>query len=186
MIVVLVRQKDDVSVEHYYRCDVFYHAIDFQLEELHTRFNDDAVELLNFSSALEPKNNFKLFDIDRICTLATTYYPADFDQQDMYYLRLQLQHYKIDVINHENFQHLLTISELCQKLVETTKAEQYSMIYMLICLVLTLTVSTTTTERVFSAMKIVKTVLRNRIKEDYLRDSMIINIERESLLKVLI
>ena len=165
MIVVLVRQKDDVSVEHYYRCDVFYHAIDFQLEELHTRFNDDAVELLNFSSALEPKNNFKLFDIDRICTLATTYYPADFDQQDMYYLRLQLQHYKIDVINHEKFQHLSTIFELCQKLAETTKIEQYSMIYMLICLVLTLPISTATTERVFSTMKTVKTALRNRMKK---------------------
>ncbi|WOH12200.1 hypothetical protein DCAR_0831700 [Daucus carota subsp. sativus] len=37
----------------------------------------------------------------------------------------------------------------------------------------------TTTERVFSAMKLMKTGLRNKMEEEYLRDSMLINIERE-------
>ena len=53
------------------------------------------------------------------------------------------------------------------------------MIYRLICLVLTLPVFTATTERAFSAMKIVKTVLRNKMDVEYLRDFMLINIERE-------
>ena len=97
----------------------------------------------------------------------------------MYHLRLQLDHYKIDVLRHEKFQNLSTISELCLLLVDTGKAAHYSLIYRLICLVLTLPVSTATTERVFSAMKIVKTILRNKMEEEYLRDSMLINIERE-------
>ena len=49
----------------------------------------------------------------------------------------------------------------------------------MIRLVLTLPVSTATTERAFSAMKLVKTTLRNKMEEDFLTDSMIIYIERE-------
>jgi hypothetical protein len=49
----------------------------------------------------------------------------------------------------------------------------------LIRLVLTLPVSTATTERAFSAMKHVKTVLRNKMEKEFLADSMMIYIERE-------
>nr|XP_017221579.1 PREDICTED: zinc finger MYM-type protein 1-like [Daucus carota subsp. sativus] len=174
-----VRQRDNISVEHHYHYDVFNSAIDFQLEELHYRFNDDAVQLLRLSTSLEPKNNFRLFDIENICTLVTTFYPVDFGQQEMYHLKLQLDHYKIDVVTHTKFQDLSTLSELCVRLVDTGKLEHYSLIYRLICLVLTLPVSTATTERVFSAMKLMKTGLRNKMEEEYLRDSMLINIERE-------
>ncbi|KAK1391485.1 hypothetical protein POM88_010541 [Heracleum sosnowskyi] len=94
-----VRQSDDISVEHHYHYDVFNYAIDFQLEELQYRFNDHAVELLRLSSSLEPKNNFGLFDKEQICTIFNSnFYPADFSQQDMYHLQLQLDHYKIDVV----------------------------------------------------------------------------------------
>jgi hypothetical protein len=44
---------------------------------------------------------------------------------------------------------------------------------------LTLPVSTAIIERTFSAMKHVKTVLRNKMKEELLADSMMIYIERE-------
>jgi hypothetical protein len=44
---------------------------------------------------------------------------------------------------------------------------------------LTLPISTVTTKRAFSAMKHVKIVLRNKIKEEFLADSMMIYIERE-------
>ena len=49
----------------------------------------------------------------------------------------------------------------------------------MIRLVLTLPVSTATTERAFSAMKLVKTVLRNKMDNEYLADSMTIYVERE-------
>ena len=49
----------------------------------------------------------------------------------------------------------------------------------LIRLVLTLPVSTATTERAFSAMKLLKTRLRNKMKDDFLRDCMLVYIERE-------
>jgi hypothetical protein len=44
---------------------------------------------------------------------------------------------------------------------------------------LTLTVSTATTERAFSAMKIVKTRLRNRMKDDFPVNYLIVYIVKE-------
>jgi len=49
----------------------------------------------------------------------------------------------------------------------------------LIHLVLTLPVSTATTEQVFSTMKHVKTMLHNKIEEEFLANSMMIYIERK-------
>ena len=46
-------------------------------------------------------------------------------------------------------------------------------------LVLTLPVSTTTTKRAFSAMKVVKTNLRNKMKNDFLTDSLMLYIEND-------
>jgi ribosomal protein L31E len=44
---------------------------------------------------------------------------------------------------------------------------------------MTLTVSTATTERSFSAMKIINTKLRNKMKGQFLADSITVYIERE-------
>jgi hypothetical protein len=49
----------------------------------------------------------------------------------------------------------------------------------LIRLVLTLPVSTATTERAFSAMKHVKTRLRNRMEDELLADNLVVYIEKE-------
>ena len=46
-------------------------------------------------------------------------------------------------------------------------------------LVLTLPVSTTTTERAFSAIKVVKTNLRNKMENDFLMDSLMLYIEKD-------
>ncbi|XP_074374469.1 uncharacterized protein LOC141714871 [Apium graveolens] len=54
------RQIDNKLVEHHYHYDVFNYAIDFLLEELHYRFNDEAVQLLRLSTSLEPKKQFQL------------------------------------------------------------------------------------------------------------------------------
>ena len=53
------------------------------------------------------------------------------------------------------------------------------MIDRLIHLVLTLPVSTATIERAFSAMKLLKIRLRNRMKDEFLADNMIVYIKKE-------
>ncbi|XP_058192114.1 uncharacterized protein LOC131309510 [Rhododendron vialii] len=173
------QQKDVLTVEPHYHIDIFNAVIDFQLAELNDRFNEGVVELLVLSSALEPKDDFKSFNVDYICTLAEKFYPDDFTNQERHYLRLQLEHYKLDVPRQQKFQNMTTISELCRGLVETKKSESYHLIEKLIRLVATLPVTTTTAERAFSAMKHVKTDLPNKMKDDFLADSMIMYIERD-------
>ena len=53
------------------------------------------------------------------------------------------------------------------------------MIDRLIRLILTIPVSTATSERAFSAMKHVKSTLRNKMEYEYLTDSLVVYIERE-------
>ena len=53
------------------------------------------------------------------------------------------------------------------------------MIDRLIRLVLTLPVSTATTERAFSALKLLKIRLRNRMEDELLADNMIVYIKKE-------
>ena len=82
------------------------------------------------------------------------------------------------------FQCISSLSELCQKLVQTRKSQIYFLLNRLIYLVLTPHVSTVTTERVFSTMKLIKTSLQNKMEKDFLSDCMIIYIERdESIIK---
>jgi hypothetical protein len=84
-----------------------------------------------------------------------------------------------DVLCHPKFQIMSSFFELCQKLVETRKGSIYFLIDILVHLVLTLPVSTATTERAFSAMKLVKTTLRNKMEDEFLANCLTVYIERE-------
>uniref|UniRef100_A0A2N9HM17 TTF-type domain-containing protein n=1 Tax=Fagus sylvatica TaxID=28930 RepID=A0A2N9HM17_FAGSY len=172
-------EEDLTTIEHHFRIDIFTVAIDFQLQELNTRFSEHTVELLNLSSALNPKNAYKSFNIDNICKLVEKFYPQDFTEQEKTLLRFQLQHYEFDVPKHPDFQNMDTISELCRGLASSGKSKIYHLVDRLIRLVLTLPVSTATTERAFSAMKHVKTRLRNRMEDEFLADNLVVYIEKE-------
>ncbi|XP_025682376.1 uncharacterized protein [Arachis hypogaea] len=172
-------QKDHITVEHYFRVEIFLVTIDKQLQELNSRFNDQAMNLLSLSSTLMPKDAYKNFDITKISTLVDSYYPEDFTEQEKINLPFQLQHFILDVRQHPEMKNLSTIHELCRCLAETKKSKVYYLIDRLIRLILTLPVSTATTERSFSAMKIIKTRLRNKMEDDFLADSLVIYIEKE-------
>ena len=56
------RRQDEESfmtMEHHFRIDMFIATIDFQLQELDSRFNEHAMKLLIFSVALSPKDAYK-------------------------------------------------------------------------------------------------------------------------------
>jgi hypothetical protein len=55
----------------------------------------------------------------------------------------------------------------------------FPLVYRLIELALLLPVATATVERAFSAMKIIKTELRNKMSDGWLNDLMVCYIERE-------
>lgn len=69
-------------------------------------------------------------------------------------------------------------------LVKTGKAAIYLMVDRLLRLVITLPVSTATAERAFSAMKLIKTRIRNRMGDDFLRNYMIVYIGKEIAAKI--
>ncbi|XP_050211754.1 uncharacterized protein LOC126661916 [Mercurialis annua] len=172
-------KETDISIGHYYKYDLFTVTIDTQLQELNSRFNDKAVELLVLSSSIDLKDNYRLFNADNIYNLVEKYYPEDFTDQEKLYLKIQLHHYEFDVPQHEELNNLSTLSELCQGLTNTKKATIYPLVDRLIRLILTLHVTTATTERSFSAMSIVKTKLRNKMEDDFLADYLITYIEKK-------
>ncbi|CAJ2631159.1 uncharacterized protein LOC123910597 [Trifolium pratense] len=172
------RQMDSVTVEHHYRVDLFNAIIDYQLKELNNRFSEQTTELLVLSAALNPNDAFKSYNADDIYNLVEKFYPSDFSTQEKTQLEYELQHDEFDVLKDVNFQMLSTVGELCQKLVKSGKSNSYPLIDRMLRLVLTLPVSTATTERAFSAMKIIKTRLRN-MEDDFLKDYMIVYIEDE-------
>ncbi|XP_028077986.1 uncharacterized protein LOC114279900 [Camellia sinensis] len=153
--------------------------VDSQLQELNNRFEEDVMELLVLSSALDPRDGYRSFNIEDICKLANKFYPMDFFEQEKLHLKYQLENYKLDISILLEFQKLSTISELCQMLAKIKKSTSYPLIDRLIRLVLTLPISTATSEYAFSAMKLVKSKLRNRMEDGFLASYLITYIEKD-------
>jgi hypothetical protein len=149
------------------------------LQELNNRYSEHAVKLLSLSAALSPQDAYKSFKIDDICSLVEKFYPQNFIEQEKIILRFQLDHYKLDVSKHSYFQNMSTLSELCRGLAISGKSKIYNLIDRLIHLVLTLPVSTATTERAFSAMKLVKTRLRSWMEDEFIADHLVVYIKKE-------
>ncbi|XP_050373315.1 uncharacterized protein LOC126790969 [Argentina anserina] len=173
------QQQNFISIEHHYRIDLFNVLIDYQLSELNKRYSEQASELLILGSTLDPRDDFKSFKTKDVCNLAKKFYPADFDDGEMCTLELECAYYEKDMPNDPKFKKLESIAELCHTLVQTRKSEFFPMLHRLISLVLTIPVSTATTERAFSAMNIVKNRLRNKMEDEYLDDCLVLHIEKE-------
>ncbi|XP_025661868.1 uncharacterized protein [Arachis hypogaea] len=118
--------------EHHYRINLFLAVIDTQLQEFNRRFNDNMVELLTLNSTLDPRDHYKLFNVNKVCELVERLYPGDFSDQEKFHIRMQTQHYEFDVPNHVELTNLCTISELCQGLTKTGKSLTYPLIDRLI------------------------------------------------------
>ena len=168
----------NITNEHYYQVNVFYSAIDFQLAELESRFTESYVEILLLSASFDPRHNFRAFKREEVCKLAVKYYPLDFTSYDMLALELECEFFAADIQKDIRFVETTSMSHLCRRMVEFGKTYLYPMIYRLICLILTLPVSTATTERAFSSMKIIKNKLRNKMNDEFLDDLMVLYIER--------
>ncbi|KAL6505347.1 hypothetical protein OROGR_025164 [Orobanche gracilis] len=151
----------DHTLEHHYRVDIFYEAINCQLMELDHRFSDNAMELLRLASSLDPKNAYETFRSVDVLQVMEKFYPEDF-----------------------NYKKLTSIAELGQWLLRTRREITFDLIYRLISLLLTFPISTATAEISFSAMNIVKTRIQNKMEDEFLNDSLILYIERELAEKI--
>ncbi|KAL6532256.1 hypothetical protein OROGR_011978 [Orobanche gracilis] len=170
------RKKDlHVTFEHFYRVDLFMETLDKQIHELDCRFSEQSMELLSLGYTLCSKE----INIDDVVLLVEKYYPTDFTEHERNQLRCQLETFQVERIHNAKLSKVATLSDLCQTLVETGKNSMYHLVERVCRLLLTLPVSTATTERGFSAMKIFKNRLRNKMSDDNLANSMVIYIEKE-------
>ena len=137
------------------------------------------MELLRLSSALEPWEALKSFRSNDLCLLVKNFYPQDFIDYDKQVLEKELYHIEHNVVQDLEFKKLKSLFELSQWLVRTGNSEHYKLVYRMVRLVLTFLVSTATTKRAFSAMKVFKTNRQNKMENDFLTDSLMLYIEKD-------
>jgi hAT family C-terminal dimerisation region len=171
------------TVEDHFRIDLFNAVVDSTLAELNHRFSSEACELLSKVPFLDPVNNFESYALNQkeIVGLAAMY-TADFREMDLTALKKELTEFVMFTEDEENATVFEPVkSNLKQLSVAFCKHKLVSVfpqLFKLIRLVLTLPISTASTERAFSAMKILKTRLRTTMGDDWLVDLMVIYVER--------
>ena len=142
------------------------------------RFSEASTDLLDCIACLDPKNEFSNFDMDKLVHLSDLY-PVDFISTERTFLYQELQYFLSDMRIDGRFFNVEDLGSLAKKMKETMKDRVFPMVYRLVELALLLLVATTSVERVFSAIKDVKTDLRNRIEDEWLNDSLVVHIEKE-------
>jgi hypothetical protein len=172
-------QPNQLTKEVYYRVEMFRATLDTQLQELDNRFNEKVMDLLSTSATLIPRNRFRSFRASAICEMVKKYYPIDFTQQDRYGLEQQLKHFIVDASRDEELKNISTLTALRRCLFETGRHNIYNFIDRLLRLLVTLPISTASAERAFSSLKIIKIRLRNKMKDDFLADNLLVHIEGE-------
>ncbi|KAI3673345.1 hypothetical protein L6452_39463 [Arctium lappa] len=177
------RQRTNITYRHYYEFECFNTVVDMQIQEFGDRFDEVSSELLTCMASLNPLYSFCDFDPSKLVRLAE-FYPDDFSDEERRTLEHQLRLYIDNVKQDEIFGNLKGISDLGRVMVETRKHLAFSLVYRLLKLALVLPVATATVERCFSAMKIVKTSLRNRICDAFLNGCVICAVEKEGLAHV--
>ncbi|XP_059285124.1 uncharacterized protein LOC132038477 [Lycium ferocissimum] len=141
------RRVADYTFSHHYRVDIFCKITG------------------NFKHSM---NVLTSFDIKKILRMAELY-PDDFGENIMVTLKNELETYIVDVRDVDGrFSNLKGLGNLTEELVKTKKHLNYPLVFGLVKFVLLLPVATATIERAFSAMKLIKSELRNRMDDDFM------------------
>lgn len=152
--------------------------VDLLRQEMDNRFPETSTELLSCIACLSPRSSFTSFSVDKLVHLAYLY-PNDFNLTELLFIRQELETYIQDLRKDARFKYLDDLGNLGKKLVETMKHKCFPLVYRLIELALILPVATASVERVFSAMNVVKTRLRNKMGDEWMNDCLVVYIERE-------
>jgi hypothetical protein len=168
-------QSNRFNIDHYFRVEVFWATLDTQLAELNLKL----IGLLSICVTLVLKNGYASFQASEICKLVEKYYPGDFNQQQRIGLEYQLNHFVVEVARSDDLKRISTLAEICKCLVDTRRHRVFHLVDRLLRLLLTLPVSTASADRAFSSLKIIKTRLCNKMKDDFLANNMLVHIEAE-------
>jgi hypothetical protein len=166
------RRRQKVTNMHYYSVDIFLAAIDAIMSEMNHRFNEVSSELLVCMTCLNPRNNFSEFDVDKLVRLAEIY-TEDFNIGDILLLPGELKDFLNRARRSQYFVGCTELSKVVEIMVKKIMHTSFPLVYRLIELTLLLLVATTSVERVFSSMSLLKTDLRNKMGDEWLNDLMI-------------
>jgi len=140
-------------------------------------------ELLLCVACLSPRDSFSAFDKEKLIHLAQ-FYPLDFSPVQLLELDSQFENYFVDVCSEDAFFELEGIGDLSINMVETRKHIVYPLVYLLLKLSFILPVAIATDEKVFSAMKIIKTELRNRMNDQWLNNCLVTYIQKDVFIEI--
>ncbi|XP_042423481.1 zinc finger MYM-type protein 1-like [Zingiber officinale] len=170
-----VLQEKDQNIVNAMR--LINNVINIILQEMDSRFSETTTDLLIYMSCLDPRNSFSRFDVQKLVRQAH-FYEDDFSWNERMLVEQEFETYIDDVKSDEQFEGISDLGALAKKMIETMKNRVFPLVYRMIELALLLPVATATVERVFSAMNIVKTDLRNRIGDEWMNDSLVVYIEK--------
>lgn len=162
-----IGQRDSLNNESNYRINLFYPIIDAALIELNDRFSAHNMEILISMSALCPDSeNFLQSEILKPFAVEMK---ADFSLlcNEIEVVKFMLKDSKLE-----------NIVDLYYQLLPMKQA--FPTIMFLIIIAMTIPVSSTTCERSFSKMKLIKTATRNSMSDNRLNDLCVLAVERDS------
>ncbi|XP_039115842.1 uncharacterized protein LOC120251373 [Dioscorea cayenensis subsp. rotundata] len=172
-----------VTYYHLYHAEIFIAVIDLLTTEMNNIFSETSTKLLRCIACLNPRNSFSRFDHGTLVRLAQIY-SNDFSTSDHLILKEKLRIYIHDVRRNSDISNCHDLPSLAVKMVQFDKHFTFPLVYRLIELALILPVATTTVERAFLAMNIIKTYLRNKIGDEWLNNMMVCYIEQEMFAKI--
>ncbi|CAF1600584.1 unnamed protein product [Rotaria magnacalcarata] len=161
-----IGHRKEITSEDDYRDNIYYPLIDAILIEMRDRFSPSNIALLSTLSSVSPQNK-SFLNYDLLLPLASHI------NCDRNYLFNEIQVLK-PMLDNKN---LSSISELYHDLMPLQQAFPNTM--LMIKAALTIPVSSSTCERVFSKMKLIKTRIRTTMADKRLSDLCILSIERD-------
>ena len=147
------------------------------------RFSETSSELLVCMAAFNPRDSFSNFDVKKLVRLAEIY-ADDFDIGELAVLPNHLTQFVNRARRTPDFLGCTELGKVAEIMVKTKMHTSYKLVYRLIELILILSVATASVERIFSALNIIKTDLRNKMGDEWLNDLMICYTEKEIFRKI--
>jgi len=166
LVTTTLGQREVIGNEDEYRSRIFYPVIDSILVEMNDRFSKSNMEILRGISSLSPDSStfLEMNDLIYLCKMI---------ECDVLTLTNEIQVLK-PMLKHSKSKDIV---DLYLELLSLQQA--FPAFISILIVAMTIPVSSTTTERTFSKMKLIKTSARNSMTDNRLSDLSVLAVERD-------
>ncbi|CAF3612443.1 unnamed protein product [Rotaria socialis] len=166
LVTSTIGEREIIDCECKYRTSIFYPVIDSIILEMRDRFSTTNMDILRAVSSLSPESStfLELTELKALCLML---------QCDTSLLKNEIQVFK-PMLNQSKSKNITDL------FFETLPFQQaFPNILRLVICSMMIPLSSTTTERTFSKMKLIKTIARNSVSDSRLSDLSLLAIERD-------